>query len=108
MVYQALGIPVDRLVTQSAALVAIQENIAKLETLEATITLFKSLENSNAFSSYSQDHYVDIVDIVISNLTRVIKEIYKKGGKKFGGFRDSYTSLRDSETHTNFYDLETE
>ncbi|KAI4355379.1 hypothetical protein L6164_004159 [Bauhinia variegata] len=37
--------------------------------------------NSSAFSSYSQDQYVDIV---IGNLTNVIKEIYKKGGRKFG------------------------
>ncbi|KAM3747001.1 hypothetical protein ACB098_05G005700 [Castanea mollissima] len=37
--------------------------------------------NSSIFQSYSQKEYVDMV---IGNLTFVIKEIYKEGGRKFG------------------------
>ncbi|KAK4591493.1 hypothetical protein RGQ29_021625 [Quercus rubra] len=36
--------------------------------------------NSSALQSYPQEEYVDMV---IGNLTSVIKEIYKKGGRKF-------------------------
>ncbi|KAM1513007.1 hypothetical protein ACFX1Z_024494 [Malus domestica] len=37
--------------------------------------------NSTLFESYSHEEYVGMV---IGNLTNVIKEIYKKGGRKFG------------------------
>ncbi|KAL4609729.1 hypothetical protein ACB092_08G002200, partial [Castanea dentata] len=37
--------------------------------------------NSSIFQSYTPEEYVDMV---ISNLTFVIEEIYKKGGRKFG------------------------
>ncbi|KAA8546292.1 hypothetical protein F0562_002969 [Nyssa sinensis] len=39
------------------------------------------LTNSTLFQSYSQQEYVEMV---IGNLTAVIKEIYKEGGRKFG------------------------
>ncbi|KAI9102952.1 hypothetical protein K1719_023391 [Acacia pycnantha] len=37
--------------------------------------------DSSAYSSYSRDQYVDLV---IGNLTSVIKEIHNEGGRKFG------------------------
>ncbi|KAL4628249.1 hypothetical protein ACB092_05G223600, partial [Castanea dentata] len=37
--------------------------------------------NSSIFQSYTPEEYIDMV---ISNLTFVIEEIYKKGGRKFG------------------------
>ncbi|KAA8546219.1 hypothetical protein F0562_003042 [Nyssa sinensis] len=39
------------------------------------------LSNSSFFQSYSREEYVEMVN---GNLTAVIKEIYKKGGRKFG------------------------
>ncbi|GMY34847.1 GDSL esterase/lipase 1-like [Fagus crenata] len=68
----------------------------KLEDAEAKILLAKAVylisigsndyaipftTNSSVLQSYSQKEYVDMV---IGNLTFVIKEIYKKGGRKFG------------------------
>ncbi|GMY34860.1 GDSL esterase/lipase 1-like [Fagus crenata] len=68
----------------------------KLGDAEAKTLLFRSVylisigsndyasvftRNSNVFQSSSQKEYVDMV---IGNLTFVIKEIYKKGGRKFG------------------------
>ncbi|KAF7813978.1 GDSL esterase/lipase 1-like [Senna tora] len=43
--------------------------------------LVRVTDNSTLFSSYSQHQYVDLV---IGNLTYVIKEIHKIGGRKFG------------------------
>ncbi|KAA8541590.1 hypothetical protein F0562_022742 [Nyssa sinensis] len=45
--------------------------------------LFPFLSNSSFFQSYSQEKYVEMV---IGNLTAVIKELHMKGGRKFGFF----------------------
>ncbi|KAA8541589.1 hypothetical protein F0562_022741 [Nyssa sinensis] len=43
--------------------------------------IFPLVTNSSFFQSYSQEEYVEMV---IGNITVVIEEIYKKGGRKFG------------------------